>query len=62
MNLVALLIVAQVVGYSDDTAVRVLVAGVAVIGIIVAITISKRRGSGDFAASAPAEAVGSQSG
>jgi K(+)-stimulated pyrophosphate-energized sodium pump len=53
MNLVALLIVAQVVGYSDDTVVRVIVAGIAVLGIVIAITISKRRGSGDFAADTP---------
>jgi K(+)-stimulated pyrophosphate-energized sodium pump len=43
MNLVALLIAAQVVRYEANTGVRVLAAGVAIAGIVIAITISKRR-------------------
>jgi K(+)-stimulated pyrophosphate-energized sodium pump len=54
MNLVALLIVAQVVNYADDNVVRALAAGAATLGIVIAITISKRRGSGDFTMEAEA--------
>jgi K(+)-stimulated pyrophosphate-energized sodium pump len=43
MNLVALLIAAQVVRYEGNTGVRVAAAGVAVVGIVIAVTISKRR-------------------
>ena len=57
MNLVALLVVAQVVGYEGDTAVRAVVAGIAVAGIVIAIAISKRRGSGDMTAGAAVESA-----
>src|SRR5437667_8074583 len=43
MNLVALLIVAQVVGYAGRAGYRYVVAGLATAGIVIAITISKRR-------------------
>ena len=43
MNLVALLIVAQVVGYADNPGVRYTAAAVAVAGIVIAVAISKRR-------------------
>ncbi len=43
MNLVALLIVVQVVGYGDNTTVRAVVGGAATAGIVLAIAISKRR-------------------
>ncbi|HYZ91398.1 MAG TPA: sodium-translocating pyrophosphatase [Actinomycetota bacterium] len=43
MNLVALLIAAQVVRYEDNNVVRALAAGVALAGIIVALLISKLR-------------------
>jgi K(+)-stimulated pyrophosphate-energized sodium pump len=43
MNLVALLIAAQVVRYEDDNVVRALAASVAVAGIVVALLISKFR-------------------
>jgi K(+)-stimulated pyrophosphate-energized sodium pump len=43
MNLVALLIVAQVVGYEHRPGIRYAAAGIAVAGIVIAITISKRR-------------------
>ena len=62
MNLVALLIVAQVVANVDEPVIRAVAAGLATLGIVIAIAISKRRGSGDFTASAPAEAVGTKSG
>jgi K(+)-stimulated pyrophosphate-energized sodium pump len=52
MNLVALLIVVQVVGYGDDTAIRAVVATIAVLGIVIAIVISKRRRAEDMAGSA----------
>jgi K(+)-stimulated pyrophosphate-energized sodium pump len=48
MNLVALLIVAQVVGYADRPAIRYTFAGVATAGIVIAITISKRRRGEDL--------------
>ncbi|MEX0874224.1 MAG: sodium-translocating pyrophosphatase [Actinomycetota bacterium] len=48
MNLVALLIVVQVVGYGDDPTVRAVVAAVATAGIVIAITISKRRRGEDM--------------
>jgi K(+)-stimulated pyrophosphate-energized sodium pump len=61
MNLVALLIVAQVVGHTDDHALRAIVAVVATLGIVVAIGISKRRGSGDMGANpVDQQAVGSK--
>jgi K(+)-stimulated pyrophosphate-energized sodium pump len=50
MNLVALLIVVQVVGYGDDPLVRGVIATVATIGIVVAITVSKRRKGDDMTA------------
>jgi K(+)-stimulated pyrophosphate-energized sodium pump len=43
MNLVALLIAAQVVRYEGNTGVRIVVFGVATIGIVVAIAIAKAR-------------------
>jgi len=43
MNLVALLIVAQVVGYAARPGYRYAAAGVATAGIVIAIAISKRR-------------------
>jgi K(+)-stimulated pyrophosphate-energized sodium pump len=43
MNLVALLIAAQVVRYENNNGVRIAAAGIAVVGIVVAITISKRK-------------------
>jgi K(+)-stimulated pyrophosphate-energized sodium pump len=52
MNLVALLIVVQVVGYGDDPAVRAVVAGVAIAGVVIAITISKRRRGEDMSVGA----------
>ena len=48
MNLVALLIVAQVVGYSHRAGVRYTAAGLAVAGIVIAVTISKRRRAEDM--------------
>ncbi len=43
MNLVALLIAVQVVNYQDEPLIRGLAAGVATLGIIIAITVSKIR-------------------
>jgi K(+)-stimulated pyrophosphate-energized sodium pump len=43
MNLVALLIAAQVVRYEDNDLVRALAATAAVLGIVAAIAVSKRR-------------------
>src|SRR5262249_12801697 len=43
MNLVALLIVAQVVGYADRLGVRYTGAGLAVAGIVIAIGVRKGR-------------------
>ena len=54
MNLVALLIVAQVVNNADDNVVRAIATTVAVLGIVIAVGISKRRGSGDMTADAAA--------
>ncbi len=54
MNLVALLIVAQVVNNADDNVVRSIACGVAVLGIVIAIAISKMRGGGDMTADAGA--------
>jgi K(+)-stimulated pyrophosphate-energized sodium pump len=48
MNLVALLIVAQVVGYSHRAGVRYTAAALATAGIVIAITISKRRRAEDM--------------
>jgi K(+)-stimulated pyrophosphate-energized sodium pump len=50
MNLVALLIVVQVVGYGDDPAIRAVVATLATAGIVIAIGISKRRRGEDMSA------------
>ncbi|MEX2392942.1 MAG: sodium/proton-translocating pyrophosphatase, partial [Actinomycetota bacterium] len=50
MNLVALLIVIQVVNYANDTMVRGIVASVATLGIVIAIVVAKRRGTGDMMA------------
>ncbi len=52
MNLVALLIVVQVVGYGDNTIVRAVVAGAATAGIVLAIAISKRRRGEDMSVGA----------
>ncbi len=57
MNLVALLIVAQVVDYADGTAVRAAAASVAVVGIVIAVAISKRRRVEDMSAPAVAAAT-----
>ncbi|HVE90866.1 MAG TPA: sodium-translocating pyrophosphatase [Actinomycetota bacterium] len=54
MNLVALLIAGQVVHFNDDPAVRALVAGVAVVGIVVAVAVSKARKSGILEVEPPA--------
>jgi hypothetical protein len=53
MNLVALLIAAQVVRYDDDPVVRAVAAGAATLGIVIAVAISKRRTVPQEMAAAP---------
>jgi K(+)-stimulated pyrophosphate-energized sodium pump len=48
MNLVALLIAAQIVNYEDNNWVRVVAATVAAAGIVAAVWISKRRQAGEL--------------
>ncbi len=48
MNLVALLIVAQVVTYANNTGVRLTAAAVATLGIVIAIAVSRRQRSDEF--------------
>jgi K(+)-stimulated pyrophosphate-energized sodium pump len=54
MNLVALLIVTQVVTYADDVPVRIAATAVATLGIVIAIAVSRRQRGEDMAAGEPA--------